>query len=352
LLHTVLICLCAGGLSSRPAAQAPETPSIKLGTTIFADYTVQQAPKVIDADGTAVTLSSFNITRTYLNVTGRVSPRVSFRLTPDIAREVAAGNSLNGSYVFRLKFAYGQLALDSWLPKGSWTRLGLQPTPWMEFLNDVYRYRFQGQVFAEREGYQSFSDTGVTARVVLPRDYGEVHGGVYNGEGSYLPETNNRKGWMVRATARPLPGRAVVHGLRVSAFLDRDGYTAARERDRGIFSATFEHPRLNAGYEFLTTADRPPPQVSTVHGHGWSLFLTPRTKWGWEGLVRLDHLEPDRDRPSQVRNRAIGGVAYWLKPVNGVTSALLLDVETTRATNFTPAQALQRRIALHMLINY
>jgi len=348
----LLVVTAAGAHAQTPAAAPPDAPSIRVGTTIYADYTVQQAPKVVDADGNAVTLSSFNITRAYINVAGRISPRVSFRVTPDIAREVDTGNSLNGSYILRLKFAYGQLALDRWLGAGGWTRLGLQPTPWMEFYQDVYRYRFQGQLFAEREGYQSFSDVGATAHAALPHGYGDLHGGVYNGEGSYLPEVNGRKGWMLRGTARPVPGHAIVRGLRVTGFVDRDGYTATRDRNRGIFSVTFEHPRVNAGYEFLAAADRPPTQATTTHARGWSMFVTPRSKWGWEGLARFDHLEPDRDRRSQVKTRATGGVAYWLKPVNGVTSALLFDVETTRFTDFSPAQPLQRRIAVHMLINY
>jgi hypothetical protein len=313
---------------------------------------VQQAPPVLDADGQAVTLNGFNITRSYVNVTGRLSPRVSFRVTPDVARETDAGNSLNGSYVFRLKFAYGQLALDKWLGAGSWTRLGLQSTPWMDFEQEVYRYRFQGQLFAEREGYQSFADVGATAHAALPHDYGDVHGGVYNGEGSYQPEVNSRKAWMLRGTVRPLPRLAPFRGLRVTAFVDRDGYTAARERHRGIFAVTFEHPRVHAGYQFLSASDRPPPQVSSVRARGWSAFVTPRTPWGWEGLLRVDRLRPDADRSLPVKRRVTGGVAYWLKPRNGVTSALLLDVETTRFDNFTPAQLLQRRVALHMLITY
>src|SRR4051794_1901072 len=188
LLQTALW-LCAAGLCSPAAAQTPpDYPSIRLGTTIFADYTVQQAPKVFDADGHAVTLNSFNITRAYINVTGKVSPRVTFRLTPDITRETDPDSSLNGSYTFRLKYAYATLALDRWLPSGSWTRLGLQGTPYMEFAQEAYHYRFQGQLFEEREGYQSFSDAGATARVALPHEYGDLHGGIYNGEGSFKPE--------------------------------------------------------------------------------------------------------------------------------------------------------------------
>jgi hypothetical protein len=336
---------------AQTAQSAQDAPSIRVGTTIYADYTVQQEPQVLDADGNPVTLSAFNITRAYINVTGRISRRVTFRLTPDIARETSPTSALNGSYVFRLKFAYGQLALDSWLPSGSWARFGLQATPWMDFSNEVYRYRFQGSVFEEREGYLFFADVGATAHVAFG-EYGDVHGGMYNGEGSYKPEVNDQKAFMLRATGRPLATNKSLHGLRVTAFIDRDAYTRNRERDRTILAATFEHPIMHAGFDYLFASDRPAGQLTTTEARGYSAFATPRSKSGWEGLLRYDWLRADEDRPLQEKTRRITGVAYWLKPVNGVTGAILFDVERVSFSGFTPAQQPQRRIAVHTLIQY
>ena len=36
-------------------------------------------------------------------------------------------------------------------PKASWVRLGIQQTPWVDFEESVYRYRFQGPIFTDRE---------------------------------------------------------------------------------------------------------------------------------------------------------------------------------------------------------
>src|SRR4051794_21527294 len=111
-----------------PAAVAPaDPPSIKVGVLLFADYTVQQQPKIVDADGNTVTLSAFQITRSYINVTGAISKAIAFRITPDIVRETGVGSSLNGSYTFRLKFAYAQWNLDEVLHQGSFARFGMQP---------------------------------------------------------------------------------------------------------------------------------------------------------------------------------------------------------------------------------
>jgi hypothetical protein len=352
----ILVCLIPAARATAqpaPATQAaPTTPSIRLGTTIFADYTFQQQPEVKDSDGNTVNYSSFNITRAYLNVTGNISRRVAFRVTPDIVRETGVGSALNGSYTFRLKYAYGQLNLDGWLPPGSWVRLGLQQTPWNQFVQDIYRYRFQGQQFEERDGFLALADTGVSGRVALPGDYGDVHAGIYNGEGYRAAEVNDQKGFMVRGTVRPLPGHSTLHGLRVSGFIDRDAYTKDRDRSRNIVAVTFEHRYVHAGYTYLTATDRPLGASEEIESGGWSVFVTPRTSLGWEGLIRYDSVEPNNAIAAQRRKRFIGGVAYWLKPISGVTSALLLDVDNTTFDGFSPAQPTQRRIALHMLVQY
>src|SRR3954453_2196557 len=61
-----------------------DTPSIRVGATIFADYTIQQQPTIKDADGNLVTLNQFQVGRSYINVTGNISHSIAFRITPDI----------------------------------------------------------------------------------------------------------------------------------------------------------------------------------------------------------------------------------------------------------------------------
>src|SRR5881398_278432 len=60
-----------------------DTPSIKIGAVIFADYTYNQDPTTTDADGNTIHPDSFNVTRSYINITGNVSHLVAFRITPD-----------------------------------------------------------------------------------------------------------------------------------------------------------------------------------------------------------------------------------------------------------------------------
>src|SRR6266849_1735707 len=159
-----------------------DTPSVKVDGTIFADYTYVNSPKILDSDKNSVNASAFNLTRAYINVTGNIFHRASFRITPDITRETGTGSSLNGSLTFRLKYA-GQYNLDDWTTKGSWLRLGIQQTPWIDYDAGIYRYRFQGTTFADREGYITSSDAAFSGHWNFPGNYGDVHGGFYNGEG-------------------------------------------------------------------------------------------------------------------------------------------------------------------------
>ena len=100
-----------------------------------------------------------------------------FRVTPDIVRETGVGSSINGSLTYRLKYGYAQFNMDDWLWRGTYVRFGMIQTPYVDFEETVYRYRFQGTIFVDREGYNSSSDYGVSFRTAFPNNYGEVVAG-------------------------------------------------------------------------------------------------------------------------------------------------------------------------------
>jgi hypothetical protein len=342
---------CAAQAPS-PAPTPADTPSIKVGVQVFADFTVQQSPKVNDADGNEVTLSAFQIGRSYINVTGNITRNISFRVTPDITRETGVGSSLNGSYTFRLKYAYAQWSLEDHLGKGTYARFGMQPTPWIEFYDAVYRYRFQGPGFEDREGFLSPSDVGASFHYGLPGDYGDVQASVFNGETYARPEVNDQKALQIRGTLRPAPGHDVLRGLRVTGFWDHDAYVKNADRRRAIVAVTFEHPHLHAGFDYLATMDRTSATSTGLEGRGWSTFVTPSTSQGWEGLLRFDHLQPDKTASAQTKKRVIAGVAYWFRREGALSSALLFDVDTTTFDGFTPVPPTQRKFAVHSLISF
>src|SRR5260221_162826 len=102
----------------KEAPKPKEEAFFKVGVTIFADYTYQDEPKVTDADKNTINASTFEVRRAYINVTGNVSDWVSYRVTPDVSARfattatgtgVTATTNYDGSLVFRLKYALGQV---------------------------------------------------------------------------------------------------------------------------------------------------------------------------------------------------------------------------------------------------
>jgi hypothetical protein len=356
----VLAVLCSARLASAQitpsAGYTPpdDTPSIRVGAVIFADYSFTQSPKTTDTDGNVIHPNAFNVTRSYINVTGNISHLVSFRVTPDIARETNTASSLGGSLVFRVKYAYAQFNLDDWMTKGSYARFGIQQTPWLDFAEGIYRYRFQGTMFVEREGYFASADGGASFHYQLPSNYGDVHVGVYNGENYNRAEANDQKALQVRGTVRPFAqGLMILRGIRATAFYDADSYVKNAPRNRFIGGLNFEHPYLNAGFEYLSTKDQISKlRAPEVDGRGYSIWATPKSPKGIEALLRYDHLKPNTAFDSQVRNRTILGVAYWFPHEGSVSAALLLDYDGQTFDNFTPALPKQSKVAIHGLISF
>ncbi|HEY7498145.1 MAG TPA: hypothetical protein VH740_06520 [Vicinamibacterales bacterium] len=332
-----------------------DTPSIRIGATIFADYTVTQEPKGTDVDGNTFTPSTFNLGRAYLNVTGQISHLIAFRVTPDIVRDTTTGSSTNGSLIFRLKYAYAQFNLDDWMTRGSWARFGMQQTTWVDFMETTYRYRFQGTIFEDRESFLSSSDVGATFHYNFKNNYGDLHAGFFNGETYSRAETNDQKAFMIRATVRPLPmGAPAMRGLRVTGFYDADAYVRDAERRRGIAAVTFEHAKVNASFDYLWASDQTRVVNPTLDSDGFSFWVTPKTTKGWEGLLRFDHLKRDQ-ATSPTRNttdRTIAGVSYWFPRQGNVSTVLLLDYEQVNYDRFVPVRVDEKRWAVHMLVNF
>jgi len=330
---------------------ADDTPSVKVGGTVFADWTYIESPQTTDADGNTIHASSFNITRAYVNVTGNIFHAVSYRITPDVTRETGTGSSLAGSLTYRLKYAFGQYNLDDFTTKGSWVRFGLQQTPWIDYEEGIYRYRFQGTTFVDREGFLTSSDFGASAHWNFPGNYGDVHAGFYNGEGYSKVETNNEKALQVRASVRPFPLGGMWKGLRFAAFIDDDQYVQSAPRRRFIANATFEHPMFNAGVDWLTSNDRTSATKAAIDADGYSVWVTPKLPRNFELLFRHDELKPNKST-DQKRSRNIAGIAYWLPQRSGVTTAFLADYDSLKQRGFSPVRADDTRYGLKLLVNF
>jgi hypothetical protein len=343
-----------------------DTPKIGVGVTIFSDYTYTDAPTIKDADGNIVRKSEFEVRRAYINVTGQLNHLLAFRITPDVASRFATSTSVNlppgssasasttydGSLVFRIKYAFGQLNLDGPLRShGSWIRIGQQQTPYVDFMEGIYRYRFQGTIFEEREGYLSSSDLGLSGHYNLPGNYGDVHLGYYNGDTYSKAEVNDQKAFQIRGTLRPLPRAKLLKGWRLTAFYDHDSPVKDGSRERFIANTTFEHQYLNLGFDYLDARDRTSATKPEVQSNGWSVWVEPRTKSGLEGLFRYDDLKPNESVDAR-KKRTLVGVTYWFKLSKpGLSAAVLGDYEEVRY-DAALARPTERRYEIKTLFNY
>jgi hypothetical protein len=327
-----------------------DKPSIAGHVTLFTDYTFQSTPDAKDSDGNTIHPNAFTVSRSYLTLQGRLNHLFEFRVTADSAQETGSGSSLNGSYTFRVKYAFAQVNLDDWLPKGSWIRIGMHQTPFLDYYEGVYRYRFEGTTFVERNGYTASSDNGVGFHSSLPQGYGDFQVGVYNGETYKKPEANNQKSFQVRFTAAPAPKSPGLGGLHLTAFYIDDHYVSDAPRTRLVGWAYYTSKYVTLSGEYLVAHDQLSTSVPNVKSQGYSLWATPKFGGGWEALLRFDHLEPDTTTSAR-KNETIAGIAYWF-PVHGVSGALLADWDQINFSNYPNAQPDQGKFVVHCLINF
>ena len=357
-----------------------DTPSIRVGVTLFPLYTYQTTPTATDADGNTINRSSFDVARAYINVTGQISHLLSFRITPDITRESAllslpAGASVsNDSLVYRIKYAYAQFNLDDWMSKGTWARIGIQQTPWVDFDEGIYRYRFQGTTFAERLPLlttMTSADAGLSFHYNLPSNYGDFHVGVYNGENYQRVELNNDKAFEFRGTVRPFATqKPVLRGIRAHLVYYNDAYVGSDVRERVMGNLTFEHPYINGEFDYLKAKDKTLATAPEVDSQGWAFWVTPRKPFAngasLEALIRYDHFTPNTSNAlappassplpggiflsDQQQNRWIYGGAYWFPHQGTVSTAIMLDYDGQVFNNIVTAPV--HAITLHGLINF
>ena len=278
----------------------------------------------------------------------------------------------NDSLVFRIKYAYAQFNLDDWMARGSWVRMGIQQTPWVDFEEGIYRYRFQGTVFVERvplPTVMSSSDAGISFHYNFASNYGDVHFGVYNGENYQRTETNDQKGFEFRGTlGRFARGKPIFEAsARISSIT-----TTLRERRRAkrvMGNVTYEHststPASITSTPTIRRCRRPP-----TSGNGYSIWATPRSPFengsSWEALIRYDHWTPNTadDARSgsdltgsgttrlsdQHQNRTIVGIAYWFPHQGNVSAAILVDYDAQNFDNITAPEA--KTVSIHGLLNF
>ena len=154
----------------------------------------------------------------------------------------------------------------------------------------------------------------------------------------------------------PLTSPLSVGRLGVTGFIDADAYVANAERQRQVVGVTYEHPYVHAGFNYLWTTDQAQASAPELDGHGYSSWVTPKTAkgFGWEGVLRLDHLRQEQTAVSTEgeRTRTIAGIAYWFPRQAAVSAAVMVDFEQVDNAGYEPFKPKERRWAVHTLISF
>jgi hypothetical protein len=286
----------------------------------------------LERDSSLVPVShpnNFELERAYLNVRSKASGGIVTRVTIDVDGRRANVNQQS----IRLKYAF-----VDWTPDGSaitW-RLGMQGTPAIGFIEDVWGYRMQGTVPIDRNRYQSSSDIGFGAEGAWRKNAVTAHAGIFNGEGYSTAPGDHRKDASALVSIRLLPtddtGRT--GGLRLSGYASAGSMTNGGARDRYLALLTYRTSTTSVGAEFWSTRDSTLADPDTK-GRIFSVFATYRPAGAKLGFIaRADRWDPDTERsptaftPAASRQtRVIGGVSYQLAP----SVRLLLDADLVSA---------------------
>lgn len=315
----------AAQVAPQPAAAAPTSgdyPTVTFGVLSFLEYSAD----LHEADG----YNAFNVTRGFLDIRARLSPRVRFRFTPDVQPTTDADLSTN----LALRLAYASLEAD--VTDGASVLFGMHDTPWLSFEQSINRYRVQGPMFAERQGLiPGQTDLGVSVKATAGRT--EVHAGVYNGEGSGRTELDKYKSVQGRVTVRPF---GVDSAVRLSGFYSHGWYARDRPRNVAIVMGSYEHPHLVATVQYLSSTDN--PFVSDdLQRRGLSVFGEVREGLtGWAGIGRVDLFDPNTADDFDARRRFSFGAARWNQVGRGRVG-IVGTFEMLRGVN---AQLLERRL--------
>lgn len=168
------------------------------GVSLYSQYVL----RIRDDAGDTSWFHDFELTRGHVFLGVRYDHAFARVLVEGVrsASEGALLGVAGDSFVFRVREAYA----GNWLFGHLELRAGLLPTLTIPTVERAWGFRPLNPSAIERVGFGSPSDLGVTAVGHLPKDFGWVGVGAYNGEGYARPELNRGKNVEIAAAIHPL----------------------------------------------------------------------------------------------------------------------------------------------------
>lgn len=220
--------LTASAASAQPAAAPPTAAgntglSVRPGVEVFAQYAARLTNTTA---GETEWFHRFDVPRVHAALTGEYRDARA-RVVLEAVRSAAEGSLVGvdgDSLVFRVREAYA-----SWNGRPLHLQAGVVPTLTLPEIEGTWRLRAVAPTPLEVTALGSPADLGATARFDLPRTFGWVGVGAYNGEGYNGRELNRGKNVEIVASVHPFPWRAMQPlAVLASYTLGSSGTGAAR----------------------------------------------------------------------------------------------------------------------------
>jgi hypothetical protein len=288
--------------------------TVRVGGVIYSEY------RVFLSD-TADHRNEFDVTRAYVNVTGRFDHGISSRVTADLYRDT------DGSLAYRLKYAY-----FGWQPEGSIAtlRFGMLNTPFVGWEESLWGYRMQGTIPMDRAGYLTSSDIGAGVDLAAKDERINAQFAVVNGEGYNRPSGGKNLDVEGRASVRLLAtdDASATGGLRLTGAAHIGKRADDGPRNRFLGMASWRSKLVTLASELAATKDGPSdpddPDDPDVDGRliaAYGVLNIPDSRIAL--LARVDVVDPNTDVADNGWTRFIGGASYRL----GSNVRLLLDLD-------------------------
>lgn len=251
--RTLLAGLALALVASTAAAAEPTAPSpppsdsdvrIRPGLDVIAGYAARRT----EGPGTSAWFHAFDLPRAQVIVDAEAGPARA-RVVAEAVRSVSGGalfGVAGDSLVLRMREARAgfdpveTVHLDA----------GLVPTLTIAALDAAFVFREVGPSLLEASRLASPADLGATARLDLPRQYGWVAIGAYDGEGYDHQELNRGKNVEAAANVHPAPGTPFAPLTAVVSYtLGSTGVSLARA-DRLTGAVLWDGERYGGGASF------------------------------------------------------------------------------------------------------
>lgn len=324
---------------AKKAAREPET---SVGGVIYLHNMTDMSDNSPGKSAEKKGYDEVAVDRVYLNFTQSITPKVKMRVTTDIYQNAAttavrdSGGTKVPSYYngwsVRLKYAYADLG--NFLPQTTF-RLGMMQSPWIDYVENLWKYRVVAQTLMDVEGQFASSDLGAGILYKLPKGYGEFYGNAVNGTGYSAPENNKEKDFAGRLALNLIPQWKGNRSFQVAGYYyngytnPSPNYTPALYRNRAGGFAYFAYDYISLGAEYDVTHDDKltGSAISYTNSGGYSVFgelKPPKGVKFIEDLAlfgRYDQWDPNTnrgdttkagvpDRSISVHTRMIGGISY------------------------------------------